>query len=117
MRILACRARPLQRHIGPQRTHADLVVEERAFGPLRGPDAAWYRVLAAGAVGILCKKNASISGGEPTTRNDLVDIARVMIDKFPKLRKLTLNTTGITHHRAIPMLTDALEQILLEWGH
>ena len=23
-----------------------------------------------------------------------------MIDKFPKLRKLTLNTTGITHHRA-----------------
>ena len=49
-------------------------------------------------------ENASISGGEPTTRNDLVDIARVMIDKFPKLRKLTLNTTGITHHRAIPML-------------
>src|SRR4051795_1161991 len=34
-------------------------------------------------------ENASISGGEPTTRNDLVDIARVMIDKFPKLRKLT----------------------------
>ena len=54
-------------------------------------------------------ENASISGGEPTTRNDLVDIARVMIDKFPKLRKLTLNTTGITHHRAIPMLTKIVE--------
>ena len=43
-----------------------------------------------------------ISGGEPTTRNDLVDICRVMIDKFPKLRKLTLNTTGLTPHRAHP---------------
>jgi sulfatase maturation enzyme AslB (radical SAM superfamily) len=54
-------------------------------------------------------ENASISGGEPTTRNDLVEIARVMIDKFPKLRKLTLNTTGITHHRAIPMLTKIVQ--------
>ena len=54
-------------------------------------------------------ENASISGGEPTTRNDLVEIARLMIDKFPKLRKLTLNTTGITHHRAIPMLTKIVE--------
>ena len=54
-------------------------------------------------------ENASISGGEPTTRNDLVDIARIMIDKFPKLRKLTLNTTGITHHRAIPMLTKIVQ--------
>ena len=50
-----------------------------------------------------------ISGGEPTTRNDLVDIAPLMIDKFPKLRKLTLNTTGITHHRAIPMLTKIVQ--------
>ena len=32
-----------------------------------------------------------------------------MIDKFPKLRKLALNTTGITHHRAIPMLTKIVE--------
>src|ERR671918_843485 len=49
-------------------------------------------------------ENASLSGGEPTTRNDMVDICRVMIDKFPKLRKLTINTTGLTPHRAIPML-------------
>ncbi|MGE0041214.1 MAG: radical SAM protein, partial [Vicinamibacterales bacterium] len=50
-------------------------------------------------------ENASLSGGEPTTRNDMVDICRLMIDKFPKLRKLTINTTGLTPHRAIPMLT------------
>ncbi len=54
-------------------------------------------------------ENASLSGGEPTTRNDMVDICRIMIDKFPKLRKLTLNTTGITHHRAIPMLTKVVQ--------
>jgi sulfatase maturation enzyme AslB (radical SAM superfamily) len=54
-------------------------------------------------------ENANISGGEPTTRNDLVDICRVMIDKFPRLRKLGLNTTGLTPHRAIPMLTKIVE--------
>ena len=54
-------------------------------------------------------ENASLSGGEPTTRNDMVDICRLMIDRFPKLRKLTLNTTGITHHRAIPMLTKVVQ--------
>jgi len=54
-------------------------------------------------------ENASISGGEPTTRNDLVDIVRVMIDKLPRLRKLTLNTTGLTPHRGIPMLTKIVQ--------
>src|SRR5215213_1883207 len=54
-------------------------------------------------------ENANISGGEPTTRNDLVDIARVMIEKFPRLRKLGVNTTGLTPHRAIPMLTKIVE--------
>jgi len=54
-------------------------------------------------------ENASISGGEPTTRNDLVDIVRVLIDKLPRLRKLTLNTTGLTPHRGIPMLTKIVE--------
>ena len=39
----------------------------------------------------------------------MVDICRVMIDKFPKLRKLTINTTGLTPHRAIPMLTKVVE--------
>ena len=54
-------------------------------------------------------ENASLSGGEPTTRNDMVDICRLMIDKFPKLRKLTINTTGLTPQRAIPMLTKVVE--------
>lgn len=54
-------------------------------------------------------ENASISGGEPTTRNDLVDIVNVLIDKLPRLRKLTLNTTGLTPHRGIPMLTKIVQ--------
>ena len=54
-------------------------------------------------------ENASLSGGEPTTRNDMVDICRLMIDKFPKLRKLTINTTGLTPQRGIPMLTKVVE--------
>src|SRR4029453_4364087 len=54
-------------------------------------------------------ENASLSGGEPTTRNDMVEICRAMVDKFPKLRKLTINTTGLTPHRAIPMLTKVVQ--------
>jgi MoaA/NifB/PqqE/SkfB family radical SAM enzyme len=52
---------------------------------------------------------ANISGGEPTTRNDLVDICRLAIDRFPRLRKLGINTTGMTPHRAIPMITKVVE--------
>ena len=54
-------------------------------------------------------ENASLSGGEPTTRNDMVEICGLMMDKFPRLRKLTLNTTGMTPHRAIPMLTKVVQ--------
>lgn len=49
-------------------------------------------------------ENASISGGEPTTRNDLVEICELLIDRLPRLRKFGLNTTGLTPHRAIPMI-------------
>jgi MoaA/NifB/PqqE/SkfB family radical SAM enzyme len=52
---------------------------------------------------------ANLSGGEPTTRNDLVDIVRVMLDKLPRLRKFGINTTGHTPHRGIPMLTAVAE--------
>ena len=31
-------------------------------------------------------ENANVSGGEPTTRNDLVDICRIMLDKLPRMR-------------------------------
>lgn len=54
-------------------------------------------------------ENANISGGEPTTRNDLVDICRLMIDKFPRLRKLAITSTGLTPTRAIPMFTKIVE--------
>ena len=54
-------------------------------------------------------ENANVSGGEPTTRNDLVEICRIMLDKFPRLRKFGINTTGLTPRRAIPMLTRIVE--------
>ena len=52
---------------------------------------------------------ANLSGGEPTTRNDMVDVARVMLDRLPKLRKFGINTTGLTPKRGIPMLTRVAE--------
>ncbi|MFO7301627.1 MAG: radical SAM protein [Acidobacteriota bacterium] len=52
---------------------------------------------------------ANVSGGEPTTRNDLVEICEVMLDSFPRLRKFGINTTGLTPHRGIPMLTRIAE--------
>lgn len=54
-------------------------------------------------------ENANVSGGEPTTRNDLVEMCQVMLDKLPRLRKFGMNTTGLTPHRAIPMLTKIVE--------
>ena len=56
-------------------------------------------------------ENANVSGGEPTTRNDLVEMCQIMLDKLPRLRKLGMNTTGLTPHRAIPMLTKIVEAI------
>jgi len=52
---------------------------------------------------------ANVSGGEPTTRNDLVDVCRIMLDRLPRLRKFGINTTGLTPHRAIPMVTTVAE--------
>ena len=52
---------------------------------------------------------AFVSGGEPTTRNDLVDICKLMLDKLPRLRKFGINTTGLTPKRGIPMLTKIAE--------
>jgi MoaA/NifB/PqqE/SkfB family radical SAM enzyme len=52
---------------------------------------------------------ANVSGGEPTTRNDLVEICRIMLDKLPRLRKFGINTTGLTPQRGIPMLTKIAE--------
>ncbi len=54
-------------------------------------------------------ETANLSGGEPTTRNDMVEISRIMLDRLPRLRKFGINTTGLTPHRAIPMLTAVAE--------
>jgi len=50
-----------------------------------------------------------LSGGEPTTRNDMVEVSQVFLDRLPKLRKYGINTTGLTPHRAIPMIIKVAE--------
>jgi MoaA/NifB/PqqE/SkfB family radical SAM enzyme len=50
-------------------------------------------------------ENLNISGGEPTTRNDLPEMVELFHRRLPRLRKIGINTTGLTPHRAIPMLT------------
>jgi MoaA/NifB/PqqE/SkfB family radical SAM enzyme len=50
-------------------------------------------------------ENLNISGGEPTTRNDLPEMVELFQKRLPRLRKVGINTTGLTPHRAIPMLT------------
>ena len=52
---------------------------------------------------------ANVSGGEPTTRNDLVEVCEVMLDSLPRLRKFGINTTGLTPHRGVPMITKIAE--------
>lgn len=50
-------------------------------------------------------ENLNISGGEPTTRNDLPEMVELFHRHLPRMRKIGVNTTGLTAHRAIPMLT------------
>jgi sulfatase maturation enzyme AslB (radical SAM superfamily) len=50
-------------------------------------------------------ENLNISGGEPTTRLDLPEMVEMFHRRLPRLRKIGINTTGLTPHRAIPMLT------------
>lgn len=73
----------------------DLTIEEirRVF-----EDPFWRAVETVG-----------ISGGEPTTRPDLVELCQVLLDRLPRLRKLGINTTGHHPSRAVPMLTRVIE--------
>jgi MoaA/NifB/PqqE/SkfB family radical SAM enzyme len=50
-------------------------------------------------------ENLNISGGEPTTRLDLPEMVALFQKHLPRLRKIGINTTGLTPARAIPMLT------------
>jgi len=54
-------------------------------------------------------ENLNISGGEPTTRNDLPEMVELFHRRLPRMRKIGVNTTGLTPHRAIPMLTRIVE--------
>jgi MoaA/NifB/PqqE/SkfB family radical SAM enzyme len=54
-------------------------------------------------------ENLNISGGEPTTRNDLPELVELFARRLPRLRKIGINTTGLTPHRAIPQLTRIVE--------
>ena len=44
-------------------------------------------------------ENLNISGGEPTTRNDLPEIVEMFQRRLPRLRKIGINTTGLTGRR------------------
>jgi sulfatase maturation enzyme AslB (radical SAM superfamily) len=50
-------------------------------------------------------ENLNISGGEPTTRLDLPQMVELFHRRLARLRKIGINTTGLTPARAIPMLT------------
>ena len=54
-------------------------------------------------------ENLNISGGEPTTRNDLPELTELLVRRLPRVRKIGINTTGLTPHRAVPMLTRIVE--------
>jgi len=54
-------------------------------------------------------EHLNISGGEPTTRNDLPELTELLIGRLPRTRKVGINTTGLTPHRAIPQLTRIVE--------
>jgi MoaA/NifB/PqqE/SkfB family radical SAM enzyme len=67
------------------------------------------RVMAHGFWG--ATENLNISGGEPTTRNDLPEMVELFRRRLPRLRKVGINTTGLTPHRAIPMLTKIVKSL------
>jgi sulfatase maturation enzyme AslB (radical SAM superfamily) len=54
-------------------------------------------------------ENLNISGGEPTTRLDLPEMVEMFHRRLPRLRKIGINTTGLTPARAIPMLTKVVK--------
>jgi len=54
-------------------------------------------------------ENLNISGGEPTTRLDLPQMVEMFQRCLPRLRKIGINTTGLTPARAIPMLTKVVK--------
>ena len=54
-------------------------------------------------------ENLGISGGEPSTRRDLPEMVELFHRHLPRLRKIGINTTGLSPHLAVPMLTRVVE--------
>lgn len=50
----------------------------------------------------------NINGGEPTLRRDLVDVVQLVVDKFPRMKHLSLNSNGLLSDRLI----SSVERIL-----
>src|SRR5262249_58709085 len=51
----------------------------------------------------------SSSGAEPTSRTALREMVEMFQRHLPRMRKVCINTTGLTPHRAIPALTRIVE--------
>jgi len=43
----------------------------------------------------------NINGGEPNLRQDLPEVVELFINKFPRLKTITLNSNGLPTHRAL----------------
>src|SRR4051812_23085358 len=54
-------------------------------------------------------ENLNISGGEPTTRNDLPEMVEMFQRREPGIRKIRVNTPGPPPHRSEPILTNIVE--------
>src|SRR5215213_9197748 len=54
-------------------------------------------------------ETANVSGGEPTTRNDLVELCYVILNRLPRVLNFCPNTSRLTAFRAIRMLMEVVE--------
>ena len=100
---LACVGRLLTALSAEQREQLLAGVE-----PLPGEDLVGLRTVVDGEFWHAVE-NLNISGGEPTTRNDLPEMVELFHSRLPRMRKLGINTTGLTPKRGIPMLTRIVE--------
>ena len=98
----------LQLHLGLRRPVHDVQQLEARRSQV-GHDARAARAGAMAHPFWGAVENLNISGGEPTTRNDLPEMVEMFHRHLPRMRKIGINTTGLTPHRAIPMLTRIVE--------
>ncbi len=59
----------------------------------------WDKVLADPLFSRL--EFVNVNGGEPNLREDLPKMVELFIDKFPRLRTVTMNSNGLPFHRAV----------------